>query len=379
MGALTLKLSDAVDKNVFTFNGVINNIAFKSIIANRKRVDNLNAIRIANDMINAGNASKIIKDKKVKQYGCMPKQALVSAVIAIDSKVFPDLSRLAKSVLSQLSLMLDVDNPQKPVRMLRETLAESTNFKVASIYRALAELEKHELITRMEQNRKRSGRMGAGILKFTIKAIKILMPNWSVSKAVKPSQPNTRLSKNIDGKALPDTQSFLKNQSEVVDKVKYVDVGSGRRMHPELLFLLKKLNPMQIFKLCGQATKKGKKLTDIVSVKAQEIAALHGRELFSYLTHITMLERDFKSDAALIKQQAEEQIAIIDSKRAFAEWSHKIIGKKYKSNNSGKSYKVIGSKEIPFFETYINGMLQGSAPLDLKFINNVKDGVLVEV
>lgn len=112
-----------------------------------------------------GDAGKIIKVNKLKQYGSMPKQALVSAVIAIDSKVFPDLSRLAKSVLSQFSLMLDIDNPHKPVRMLCDTLAENTNFKVASVYRGLAELEKNELITRLEQNRKRSGRMGAGILK----------------------------------------------------------------------------------------------------------------------------------------------------------------------------------------------------------------------
>jgi predicted transcriptional regulator len=387
MAELTLE-SCNTNINPFMFNGVIRKHNLMSIENNDS---NINETHTNNNTRNVNftdvkrNVNKIINKNKTKEYGSMPKQSLVSAIIAIDGKVFPDLSRLAKSVLSQLSLLLDVEDPTKPIRMLRETLAELTGFKVASVYRALAELEKFDLIKRVEQNRKRSGRMGAGILKLTKKAIKALLPNWSESHASKGVESKPRLSKNIDGKALPESQSFSKNQSasvdETEDKVKFVEVENGKRMHPELLFLKEKLTNPQIFKLCRLAKEHKHHLTDIVYVKRDSIDKIWaGRELYSYLAFLAGTSDNFRGVAKDLRESSKAAAKEKNNESLMSSWFDKLIGKKYRSLKSGAIYAIeLACTGYLWSYKYKDDQYLSSAVVDAGFIEFIKSGTLVPV
>lgn len=382
MGTHTLELLSTNNDNAFTFNGVINKIGYKSIDDVNKSISTINITKIDKNKNNAGNVNNadIINTRiKTKQYGSMPKQCLVSAVIAFDNKMFPELSRLSKQVLSQLALLLDTDNPRKPVRILRQTLADATNFKVASIYRALAELEKNEIIVRLDQNRKRSGRMGAGILKLTLKAIRRLLPNWSASKATSIVEAKPRLSEKGDGKALPTPQSYSKNQSDVVDKAKYIEIENGRRIHSELFFLTKKLTSPQIFKLCRLAKDNGKLLTDIVAVKMQDIAAIAGRELYAFFTYMIGLKDDFSVHAKQIKSIEAAVKTEAAMKAEFSDWQQKLFRRKFKSTTKNTSFEVVGNPTFPFVDAFESGVRKGSSPMKWEFVNAIKAGLLVEI
>lgn len=327
--------------------------------------------------------------------------------------LFAEMGRAPRAVFRYLVSLVDAKNAIEPVWPSKEKIAEKTGYAVAQVYRALNKLIDAGLIVRVSQTRSsRSGRLGRGLISLTTHACRLLkLPVKLVEKIVpkinvqdnssgadlgapetqgaeKPDLPpaaHARMAEMIDGhittQAKPVHFQSLQKQSkrhhgECAPVKKTTKVGNAN-IPDELVFVIheKMLTLGQLLKLMGEASKVGKRLSDIVAVRRARLKTLWGNKLFAYLRTLIRSETDF---AWLKKEQASQQSATQekqDWQRTREQAKHALAGK-WLDGKPGRRYKVQLIGDSLYVEHYQDGAYTGCRPLDADFMTAVSKGAL---
>lgn len=275
-------------------------------------------------------------------------------------------------LLSILIGFADRLDPTKEIFVRRDTLAGKVSKSVDTITRILGELEADGWISRSQA---RNGlAFGSVLVRLSEKLLALV---WGPAKSSENQQqtcgqlPSSRPSEMTTVNKV-NQQSFTRdnlseNSSRQGEQKNQNQRQVASHLPDDLKSLDGKLSMPAIWKLMGMASKKGKRLGDVVAATAKHWAKFSGRQLFAYLSKLVESDKDF---GYIVKREAQEK-AVVAQKSALETKKELLNGKIFKSSATGQFYRV--SKGLVEF---IGRSMYAQLAKD--FIDQIESGGLVE-
>lgn len=323
------------------------------------------------------------------------------------------LSRSARTVLKYLVSLADAKDASKPSWAKKEKIAENTKYSVATVYRALDELEKDDFIVRLgQQRRANTGRLANGMIRLSARTCQMLglpcnpdviaMDNQvaiQMEANTAKSAPvaryrlislQARMGKMIDGH-IKQPRLCLSNYSLCRDNRAAAPVrvrdGFTRighyRVPSDLVWVIasKKLSIPQTLGLMREARDHGKSLSDIVTACRNQILPIDDNRLYAYLRTLCRCKTDFASITRVREAARRKKVEKADTSAAIERFAAIHGGKVFRTRD-GRHFRLLILSAARMIQTLQDpGDMSGSgcAPLDAAFMDAVKDGRLQPV
>lgn len=301
-----------------------------------------------------------------------PRNLPRTILLAMDAALhISNLPRRLRPTLAELGRYVSKDRPLKStVWPTKKRLAEDMGASERTVYRHLADLEAMDLITRVEapdvRNRHRTeGYYINGHIALTARGAALL----GLAAPVAHTGPD----KMADPIALP-----IKQLTESSVSKNHPSTSLPKTVPADLAILAEQgVSIGGIFGLMGQATAKGKRISDIVVSVAERLRGMREGGLVSYLRALIAGPTDFKQRAEETRQrQASTQAGRALAQKA-AQFRAYFAGGTLIDRLQGALYHF--DHEWRYVETQRGGRVIGSAPLhDVSaWIAGIESGRLV--
>ena len=294
-----------------------------------------------------------------------PKGALAPAdrrnlprtiLLAIDAAMhISNLPRRLRSTLAELGRYVSKDRPlESTVWPTKKRLAEDMGASERTVYRHLADLEAMELIVRVEapdvRNRYRTeGYYINGHISLTAQGAELL--GLAVPSA------HGRPDKMADPVTLP-----IKQLTEPSISKNHPPATLPKTVPADLAILAEQgVSTGGIFGLMGQATAKGKRISDIVIAVGERLRGMRDGGLVSYLRALIAGPTDFKHRAEETRQRQADAEADRVLAQKTAQFRAYFAGGTLIDRLQGVLYHF--DREWRYVETERDGRVIGSAPL----------------
>lgn len=251
--------------------------------------------------------------------GRVPLRVTEAMNRAMDAKDLQHLAVGARLVLREIVRCVNGRCGADPVWIGLDRIAERLQCSRSTIKRRYGELLDAGIIERLEQTRHaRSGRLGNGLTVLSAQACAILhlpwIPNAIPDTAPKPKKadpgprPKDQLSAAVDKsprgaavshgnitRASPDQYGSVQ-EKQSREPLAMIRIGE-RRLPRDLhwLLLIGGLRLPQIFRLMGQASQRGHRLSQIFQARRERIITLRGKDLYAYLLTLIRSPSSFAS------------------------------------------------------------------------------------
>ena len=282
-----------------------------------------------------------------------------------------NLPRRLRSTLAELGRYVSKDRPlTSTVWPTKKRLAEDMGASERTVYRHLADLEAMELIVRVEapdmRNRHRTeGYYLNGHIALTARGAGLL----GLAAPITDRGPD----KMADPTTLP-----IKQLTEPLVSKNHPPAGLPKTVPADLAILAEQgVSTGGIFGLMGQATAKGKRISDIVVALGERLRGMREGGLVSYLRALIAGPTDFKHRAEETRQRQASAEAGRALAQKAAQFRTYFAGGTLIDRLQGALYRF--DREWRYVETERGGRVIGSAPLhDVSaWIAGIESGRLV--
>ena len=228
--------------------------------------------------------------------------ALIEARAAVfDPLNCLDLGITARRVLFGILRFFNLSRPSSSIWPRRDLLrAESLLNSESSLYRGLADLQRHGYVVREQIRIARSGRFHVSPVRLTEKAQILLGLVGRTSKEdrrrkVIHKEPSLTVE---DGQYKEHTNKQKSLQNSFASEPP-ADRDSASKVPLSLVWLLKLgLTARAVFSLMGIAKRHGKRLEDIATAFRERLSALTSREAYAYIRSLAGKDLDFAAIAS---------------------------------------------------------------------------------
>ena len=321
-----------------------------------------------------------------------------------------ELSRSARVILKYIVSLADAKDASKPSWAKKGKIAENTGYGIATVYRVLNELEEDNFIVRLgQQRRANTGRLANGLIRLTAHACELLGLPCNPDVAALDKQafarkeensrkqapvakyrlaaPYARLRKMIGGHIKQPRLCLSKyslsrdNRKEAPIQVRYGFTRIGHsRVPSELVWMItsEKLSIPQVFGLMREAGNHGKRLSQIVEVCRSRILEIDGNRLYAYIRALCRCDTDFSAVTKVREAKQRKEVEKTDASAAIERFAV-IHGGKVFQGKDGRYFRLRVLSTARMVQVIrdpsdVDGM--GNAPLDIAFMDAVKDGRL---
>ncbi|WP_156546377.1 hypothetical protein [Cupriavidus sp. D384] len=300
--------------------------------------------------------------------------ALIEARAAVfDPLNCLDLGTTARRVLFGILRFFNLSRPSSSIWPRRDLLrAESLLNSESSLYRGLADLQRHGYVVREQIRIARSGRFHVSPVRLTEKAQILLGLVGRSSKEdsrrkVIHKEPSLTVE---DGQYKEHTNERKSLQNSFASEPSR-DIDSASKVPLPLIWLLKLgLTARAVFSLMGIAKRHGKRLEDIATAFRGRLSTLSSREAYAYIRSLAGKDLDFAAIASgkegAIRAAAEAQSAKNLLSSILAK-SHGLTVVKRDGTSLGR---------IDAHAQVVMGQ-GGSFPVNLRFAMAVQKGQLI--
>ncbi len=242
--------------------------------------------------------------------------AIARACAAVDeSPVFAEMPDGYFRIVIRIIKKINLSCLSAPIFASRNTLAQESGKSVETVHRAIKWMEDRGLVIRTQ--RAHSGLKGSSspliptgtlLTALTLQGVpsraSAVTDDTSISTKQKTQsiqkQSLRDLSANAKISTTSNTTTSLKNRG-------MVKLSNGRSMPADLVWMVdqNQLSFSAVLALMAQASKVGKKLSDIVNVARKHLEKLYGNSLFAYCRKLIQQDKDF---AYLARRQCQDEV-----------------------------------------------------------------------
>ncbi|GAC1428884.1 MAG: hypothetical protein NVSMB6_28510 [Burkholderiaceae bacterium] len=301
-----------------------------------------------------------------------PRNLPRTILLAIDAALhISNLPRRLRSTLAELGRYVSKDRPlASTVWPTKKRLAEDMGASERTVYRHLADLEAMELIIRVEAPDVRNRHRTEG---YYLNGHIALTPRGAALLGLAAPVTDRGPDKMADSVTLP-----IKQLTEPSGSKNHPPTSLPKTVPADLVILAEQgVSTGGIFGLMGEATAKGKRISDIVVAVGERLRGMREGGLVSYLRVLIAGPTDFKHRAEETRQRqvgAEVGRALAQKAAQFRTY---FAGGTLIDHQQGALYRF--DREWRYVETEHSGRVIGSAPLhDLSaWIAGIESGRLV--
>lgn len=276
---------------------------------------------------------------------------------------------------------INLKNPFSEIFASRQTLARESGKSLDSVHRAIAWLEKQNLIERERVARLglRGSRSPLVPTQGMLVALGLIDTSGKpIAKQLAHAAPSRHLAK-LGEDHLPEHTSTDRPSAAITRVTQSSEHGHSAAkeyarigticLPTDLVWLCSRgITPFAVLGLMKLATKAGQRLSDVVKAARKYLENLKSNGLFAYVKKLLGSGRDFSAGT----REEEKKEADLREKEYLREKAEIYEGKRFISKKTGKIYQV---ESGAIRET--GGRLSGMAPFTQAFIDAVEEGKLV--
>lgn len=281
-----------------------------------------------------------------------PYAIMRAVALAVEMEELSTLTAPQLRVLGRLIKMIDLVDPEAQIFADRKALAGAANTSPETVQRTLGVLERFGFLER-NQRTSRSIRGSESPIRFHSQFLLQLgllghtQPKSCAKENVQLADSARRTYPQKNARPTVNPASSKGESFSQLTTSNHPKAGSlhRSRLPADLQFLVveKRLRESSVFKLMGKASAAGQRLSDIVFLTKKRIDSLSQKDIYGYLMHLILCDKDWSYQRRCHDDEVEMQEFFLKRDFELVQRSQQFVGKAFRSPDGQAILRVMAN------------------------------------